>query len=307
MNIEAIQIFVETVQRGSFTAVARARGVAPSSVSRVIAELEADLEVRLFQRTTRRLSLTEAGQGYLDRVAPLLEELQRAREHARDLGSAPKGLLRVAVAGSFAQLHLSRWLARFLATYPDLSVELLLDARYSDLVSERIDVAIRLGRVESSSVIVKKLCDMPRVIVASPKLLAGRSLTPEALEREPCLLFPHQGFSPVWKLRDRKGKVTEIELEPRARVVAADGVVLRALALEGEGFALLARWICAEELATGTLVDAFPRHDATATEFDAAVSLIYASRSYLPLKVRVFVDFISELFRGGPPWERSIR
>ena len=105
MNVETIQTFVEAVSRGSFAAVARARGIAPSSVSRLIAELELELEVRLFQRTTRRLSLTEAGEAYLGRVAPLLEELEQAREQARDLGSAPRGVLRIAVAGTFAQLQ----------------------------------------------------------------------------------------------------------------------------------------------------------------------------------------------------------
>ncbi|MBL8976031.1 MAG: LysR family transcriptional regulator [Myxococcales bacterium] len=301
MNVDAIQTFVEVVTHGSFAAVARTRRVAPSSVSRVIAELEAELEVRLFQRTTRRLSLTEAGQAYLDRVAPLLEELEQARDHARDLSSAPRGLLRIAVAGTFAQLHLARWLPRFMALHDQLRVELVLDVRYTDLISEQIDVAIRLGPSQPTSAVARKLCAMPRVVVASPRLLAGKSgLRPEAVESTPCLLFPHDGHSARWKFRDRRRQVRE--LAPRSKVIAADGLVLRSLALAGEGLTLLPRWLCAEELAAGSLVDVFPTHDVTASDFDATVSLLYASRSYLPLKVRAFVTFMTELFRKGPPW-----
>lgn len=306
MNLEAIQTFVDAVARGSFASVARARRIAPSSVSRLVAELETELEVRLFQRTTRRLSLTEAGQAYLDRVVPLLQELDQARDLARDLAAGPRGVLRIAVTGTFAQLHLARWLPRFLAQHQDLRVELALDERYTDLIADHIDVAIRLGHLPSTSAVAKKLCAMPRAIVASPRLLGGRAvLKPEEVETMPCLLFPHEGYGPRWTFRDRRGKVRE--LEPQSRVVAADGLVLRSLALAGEGLALLPRWLCADELAAGSLVDVFPTHDVTATEFDAVVSLLYASRSYLPLKVRVFVEFMSELFRGGPPWEKARR
>lgn len=301
MNIEAIQTFVEVVTHGSFAAVARERRIAPSSVSRVVAELEAELEVRLFQRTTRRLSLTEAGQAYLDRVAPLLEELAQARDHARDLSSAPRGVLRIAVAGTFAQLHLARWLPAFMAAHDELLVELVLDVRYTDLISEQIDVAIRLGPAQPTSAVARKLCAMPRMVVASPRLLAGRSaLRPEAVESTPCLLFPHGGHGARWKFRDRRRRVREFS--PRSKVVAADGLVLRSLALAGEGLTLLPRWLCADEVAAGSLVDVFPTHEVTASDFDATVSLLYASRSYLPLKVRAFITFMTDLFRDGPPW-----
>lgn len=304
MNVEAIQTFVEAVGLGSFAAVARARGVAPSSVSRLVAELESELQVRLFHRTTRQLSLTEAGQAYLDRVGPLLEELDQARDVARNLGAVPRGLLRIAVSATFAQLHLGGWLPAFLTQYPELRVELALDARYTDLISEQIDVAIRLGHVQTTSPIAKKLCAMPRVIVGSTKLIAEQPLSkPQSLATAPCLLFPYHG--PKWKFRDRRRKI--IEVEPTGRIIAADGMLLRSLALQGEGYALLPRWLCAEELSAGTLVDVFPTYDVTATAFDASVWLLYASRSYLPLKVRVFVAFFSDLFRRGAPWDAPAR
>ncbi|PRQ08040.1 LysR family transcriptional regulator [Enhygromyxa salina] len=303
MNLQAIEAFVHTAELGSFAAVARAKHVAPSSISRLVAELEDGLQVRLFQRTTRRLNLTEAGQAYLDRVAPLLEELERARDEARDLGAKPRGTLRVACAHTFAQLHLTKWLPRLLSEHPELDVELVLDSDYTDLVSAGIDVAVRLGQVQGASLIVRKLCDMPRVVIASPNLVAGRKLAPADMASEPCLLFRHTGFAPVWRFRDRQSRV--LEVQPRGRVFTADGVILRDLALAGEGIALLSRWLCARELDSGSLVDLFPSHDVTATQFDAGIFVVYPSRSYLPLKVRVFVDFLSSCVRDDPAWETS--
>ncbi|MEL6183579.1 MAG: LysR substrate-binding domain-containing protein [Myxococcota bacterium] len=299
MNIENIQAFMAVARSGSFAEVARIRGCAPSSVSRSIATLEGELGIRLFHRTTRRLSLTEAGQTYRARVEPLLEELRRAGELARDLVATPQGDLRIAVAASFAQFHLSGWLPEFLDAYPQVNVQLLLDARYVDLAGDRIDVALRLGRFERASGVARVLCDMPRVVVGAPELEPVEH--PRSLAERDCLLFPFSGFSPTWKFRSRAGDIQEVR--PRGRLVAGDGLLLRSLALAGRGIALLPRWICAEELARGELVDLCPDYDVSATEFDAQVMLIYPERKYLPLKVRAFVDFIRGKFRGGPPWE----
>jgi DNA-binding transcriptional LysR family regulator len=305
MNLEAVQTFVLVVQRGSFAAAARARRLAPSSVSRTVGDLEDELGIRLFQRTTRRLSLTEAGERYLAQVAPLLEEFERAQNEARDISTKARGVVRVAVPRPFAQIHLRRWLPPFLEAESSIEVEFVLEAGYTDLVSERIDVAIRLGQVGSLGLVAKKLCDMPRVVVASRARVAGASLKPEAMAREPCLVFPHEAFTGVWRFRDGRGVTREVR--PKARVTAADGIFLRDLALAGAGYALIPRWLCAEELTKGTLIDVFPRYQVTATEFDAAVWLVYPSRAYLPLKVRVFVDFVASLFKKGPPWEHPVR
>ncbi|RKH07029.1 LysR substrate-binding domain-containing protein [Corallococcus carmarthensis] len=126
-----------------------------------------------------------------------------------------------------------------------------------------------------------------------------------AIEREPCLAFPREGFRPTWRFRDARGHIHEVP--PRTRVAAAGGLLLKRLALDGAGLTLLPRWMCAEELAAGTRVDLFPAYDVTATEFDATVSVVYPSRSFLPAKVRVFVDHLAELFKNGPPWESAPR
>jgi len=304
MKLDAIQMFVAAAEQGSFAAVARKRSVAPSSISRAVADLEAELKLRLFQRTTRRLSLTEAGRAYLERVRPLLEDLRVAHDHARDLDSGPSGLLRVAMAPEMANVHSVNWLPQLRARHPRLQLELVLGAALVDLIAERIDVALRMGPMRPSSAMVRKLSDMPRVLVASPRRLGKRRrLLPEALTREPCLSFPHEGFDGAWKLRDGRGQLHTVV--PNQVMVANNGLVLRDLALAGEGFTVLPRLIIYRELATGTLVDAFPDYQVTNTDFGEVVSLMYPSRRYLPLKVKVFVDFMTELFRNGPPWERG--
>jgi DNA-binding transcriptional LysR family regulator len=306
MDLEGIRTFVRVAQAGSLAAAARLRGVAPSSVSRAVAALEREVGIRLFQRTTRRLALTEAGRSYLHQVAPLLDGLERAGEAARDLGASPRGLLRIAVAAPFASLYLTRWLPVFAERFPDLQVELVLDSRYADLVGERIDVAVRLGRVDAASVIALKLCDTPRVVVASPAYLVGhRPRRPADVRDHRCLVFPRGGERETWRFRDAQERTTEVEVRPRVSV--ADGLIVRELAKAGLGLALLPRWLCAEELQRGDLEDVFPSHEVTATDFEASLWVAYPSRSHLPAKVRVFVDYLRELFREGPPWERRAR
>lgn len=302
MELEGIRTFVRAVRAGSFAAAARLRGVAPSSVSRAIAALEGEIGVRLFQRTTRRLALTDAGRSYYAEVAPLVEGLERAADAARDLGGTPRGLLRIAVAAPFATLYLARWLAVFAERFPELEIELALDSRYADFVGERIDVAVRLGRVDSASVIALKLCDAPRAVVAAPAYVARHPLRrPSDIREHRCLVFPRGGEHETWRFRDGAKRTTEVEI--RSRVSVPDGIIVRELARSGLGLALLPRWLCADELRRGALVDVFPSYEATATDFEPSLWLAYPSRSHLPHKVRVFVDFMREVFRNGPPWD----
>ena len=304
MDLDGIRTFTLVVRTGSFAAAARLRGVAPSSVSRAVAVLEGEIGIRLFQRTTRRLALTEAGRSYHRQVVPLLEALERAADAARDLGARPRGLLRVAVAAPLATLYLARWVAAFAERFPDLEIELVLDSRYADLVGERIDVAVRLGHLASASVVALKLCAAPRAVVASPSYLVGHApRRPSDTRAHRVLVFPRGGEHETWRFRDAEGRTSEVEV--RARVSAADGLIVRELAKSGLGLALLPRWLCADDLRSGALVDVFPSHEVTATEFESSLWLAYPSRSHLPLKVRVFVDFLREIFREGPPWEQA--
>ncbi len=303
MDTHVLRTFVEVVKRGSFAAVARDRNIAPSTVSRAVVALEDELGVRLFQRSTRRLELTEAGILYFERIEPVVEELQRARHMAADMSETPRGLLRITAPVSFGQLMLIPLLPEFAETYPELSFDLQLTDTIVDLLADRIDVALRTGALSDSGFIASQLCPMALVVCASPRYLEryGQPALPADLQSHQCLCFSIGGWRSRWRFRDRQGHITE---EPvRSRVVISNGLALKQCALADMGIALLPQWFVWQELRDGTLRNLFPDYDATRTEFDEAVWLLYPSRSYLPLKVRVFVDYLKAKFRQSVPWE----
>lgn len=303
MEIDTLRTFVDVMRRGSFAAVARDRNVDPSSVSRTIGGLEEQLGVRLFNRTTRHLSPTDAALAYFDRIEPMVEELERAALVAADSGDTPRGTLRITAAVTFAQMNLVPLLPEFASRYPELTFELLLTDKFLDLVEERVDLAIRLGRLADSSLIAHRLCDMVYAVCASPDYLRrnGRPKAPAELEDHECLRYPVQGYGAKWRFRKGGGAVTEVPV--RGRVIATNGVALVQCAAAGMGVLMLPRWNVAHELRSGALVDLFPEYEGTASEFDIAAWMIYASRSYLPLKVRTFAAFLKEKFAQGAPAE----
>jgi DNA-binding transcriptional LysR family regulator len=306
MDTDTLRAFVEVMRRGSFAAVARSRNLDPSSVSRSIAGLEDQLGVRLFHRTTRQLAPTEAALAYFDRVSPLVDELERAAQIAADAGDRPRGTLRITAAVTFAQENLVPLLPELARRYPALDFDLRLTDAFLDLVEERIDLAVRLGKLAESSLIAHRLCDMVYAACASPAYLRrrGRPKTPAALADHDCLRYPIPGRGASWRFRPGDGPVVEVPV--RSRVVATNGVALRQCAIAGMGVLLLPRWNVAEALRSGELIDLFPDHDATASEFDLAAWLVYPSRSYLPVKVRVVADFLKDKFARGAPAEHGL-
>ena len=297
MELSSLQIFAEVVRRGSFAAVARARDVSPSAISRSIAALEAELGLRLFQRTTRRLAPTEAGALYFARIEPLVGELEQARQAAADVREEPSGTLRVTASVAFGQTCLVPLLPELHRRHPGLALELLLTDGNLDLIAERIDVALRLGPRRDSRLIGLRLFDTRYRVCASPDYLAraGAIATPEALRGRPCLLFALPGYRSRWIFRDHAGRQSEVPIE--GRFVISSALALRDCALNGLGPALLADWLIDGDIAAGKLVDLFPEHQVTATDFETAAWLLYPSRAYLPLKVRAFIDFLRETLR----------
>ncbi|WP_424973111.1 LysR substrate-binding domain-containing protein [Dinoroseobacter sp. S76] len=294
MDIEQLRTVTLVAQQGSFAAAARALSVDPSSVSRSVAAVEAELGLRLFQRSTRSLSVTEEGEIYLARLVPLLEELDRAHEDARAVSRQPAGTVRLTTSVAFAQTCVVPHLAEFASRYPDISLEILPSDANLDLAAHSIDLAIRLTPEPAGDLIRSKLIDTRYRVVASPQYLArsGALAVPTDLQAHSCLRFALPEFRTRWRFR-RDGE-EPVEVPVFGKVIIANALSLRLAALNGLGPALLADWLVKDDLDAGRLVDVFPDHDCSATEFETAAWVLYPSRSYLPRKVRVTIDFLKQ-------------
>ena len=292
MDIEALDLFLAVAQAGSFAAVAKEHDLDPSTVSRVVASLEEELGVRLFQRSTRALSLTEAGGLYQARMEPLLEEMRRAGAEAANINAEPRGVLRVTASMAFGTLQIAPLIGAFSALYPRLKVDCLFTDANLDLVAERIDLAIRLAPAIEGDLIAVKLMSTRYHVVASPDYLqrAPPLKTPADLARHRCLLLALRAFRSAWKFQNAKGEILEIAVD--GDVVMSTPLALRAAALGGAGPTLLSDLVVADDLRAGRLIDVFPKLRATATTFDTGAWAIYPSRAYLPNKVRVMIDFL---------------
>lgn len=289
-----LRLFVDVMRQGSFAAVARDRNIDPSSVSRAIATLEKELGLRLFQRTTRKLSPTEAGTTYFSHIEPLMEELNRARDIATDVSDQPQGKLRVTASVPFGLQCIVPLLPAFAERYPDLTVDLMLTDAVVDLVAERVDVAVRLGVLEDSTLIAQQLMRTYYRVCASPEYLqkAASIHKPEDLDQHNCLRFPLAGFQTQWIFKDRGGQLSEVPVH--GTLIISNMLALQHCAIAGMGVALLPNWLIDEDLRSGLLVDVFPEYEMTATNFSTAAWLVYPSRTYVPQKVRVLIEFLKQ-------------
>jgi DNA-binding transcriptional LysR family regulator len=298
MNTHQMILALEVARRGGFAAVGRYRGHDPSSVSRAIGELEAELGLRLFQRSTRRLAPTAEGALWLARIEPLVEELERAGEMARDValgtGGELRGLLRITASVTFGQARIVPLLAEFMKRHPGLQVEGVFTDANIDLVADRIDLAIRLGPAVSGDLIASKLMDTTYRVVASPAYLAKAPglARPDDLMAHRVLLFDIAAFRSRWRFRDTAGAVSEVPVDGAITLSPAGSLLAAALA--GLGPALLPDWLVDDDIAAGQLTDCFPALRCAAANFDTAAWLVYPSRAYLPSKVRAMIDFLRE-------------
>ncbi len=294
MEIQSLELFVDVVKLGSFAAVARQRHMDPSSVSRSVQALEEELKLRLLQRTTRQVTLTEAGAIYFERVQHLVAELNYAKQLATDTVEKPYGVLRITASNSFGLKQIVPLLPAFKRANPDLVVDLLLTDSIVDLLAERVDLAIRLGVLPDSAMVARRLKPTRYLVCASPDYLRtfGHPASPFDVAGHKCLVFPLPGFRSRWLFKDADGKVSEVMV--KGDLLISSGLALQQCAVDGMGLALLADWQVQQDIARGALVNVFPQHDVTATTFDTAVWFVYPSRAFVPLKVRAFMDFVSD-------------
>jgi len=296
-KLVALTTLLEVAEAGGFSKAAQRLGVATSSVTRLMDALEASLGTALLTRTTRRVSLTDAGTAYVEQISKVLDDLAEADDSIFDSGAAPVGALRISVPTAYSRLCLAPHLATFLSEYPRVVLDVVVADHYVDLATERIDVAIRIGLpARDESLVVRKLADNKRFVVASHEYLErhGTPDEPQALAHHECLRFayggPRRATRQVWTFR--RG-VTEERVEVRGHLIANNPDVLFEAVLAGRGIALLPEWLVAQEIGAGHLLRLF---ENTEVNPHAGDSVIYAA--YLPnrrhsSKVRTFVQFLA--------------
>lgn len=294
MDTNVLAIFVDVMRLLSFADVARLRGLAPSSVSRSIAQMETDLGVRLFHRSTRKLEPTEEAHLFCERVRPLIEGLDEARELLRDAIEKPLGKLRMTVATVYAQTCIAPLMPAFAQRYPELDVELIITDAYLDLVGEHIDLAIRLGSLRDSGLVARRLHDLHFHVCASPGYLQtyGVPAAPDELSRHECLRFHVDEAQPHWLFEGERGDIQRVAINGRYLMTSSSAVLTCAEA--GMGIALLPDWLVSRSLQAGTLISLFPERRVARRDLNSAAWMVFPSRNYVPRKTRVMMEFLAE-------------
>lgn len=299
-HLAPIAAFVRVVETGSFTAAASALGVSKSQVSRAVRALEDRLGARLLHRTTRAVGPTEAGSAFYARCSRILADLEEAEQAVAHLQSAPRGTLRVSLPHSFGVRYLSPLIAEFMVRYPELRVEANFSERRVDLVDEGFDLAVRIGVLDDSSLIARRLGTTTRWVVGSPDYLARRGTprTPAELREHDCLQFTYQTSGASWVFRQDGA---EQAVRVSGRMTANTGEALVAAAVAGIGLAWLPDFLVADELRAGRLVALF----GEAAESGLAIWAVYPHSRHLAPKVRLFVDHLAARLGDCPPWTRT--
>ncbi|MFO1394516.1 MAG: LysR family transcriptional regulator [Steroidobacteraceae bacterium] len=296
-QLQAMTGFAKVVELGSFARAAERLGVSTSAVSRQVADLEAHLDTRLLNRTTRRLSLTEAGQVYYERCVQLLAELDEAEAQVRSASVAPQGTLRVTCGVSFGVRYLAPLIAEFAARHPAVSFDLDLSDRIVDMVEEGYDLAVRIGSSRAQSLVSRRIGSTRMVCCAAPSYLQRRGM-PHALAdlaAHDCLAYSYVADSDTWRF-EKDGDDSEVKVPVRHR--ANNGRMLAALAVEGAGIVYEPDFIVAPDIRAGRLLRLLPEYRGPV----AAISALYPSRRHLSAKVRAFVDFLAARSAADPPW-----
>ena len=298
-RITSISVFVAAAEAGSLVAAARRFGLSSSMAGKHVSALEAQLNARLIQRTTRRLRLTDVGQAYYARCKRILEEFEDANREASDAQQTVRGILRVAAPVTFGAMHLGPVVARYLGQHPEVSVEIKLSDRYIDLLAEGIDVSIRIGRLQDSELVAKRLAPCRMIFCASPDYLAqhGVPKTVEDLRRAPRLAFSAAVSPGDWTVIDPHGQSCVIDGPVR---MATDNMqMLLAAALAGAGVTYGPSFVFGQQVAEGNLVVLLPDHSTS----DLAIHAIYPTARHVSLKLRRFIDHLAASFGGTPPWD----
>ncbi|MFG1358770.1 LysR family transcriptional regulator [Xanthobacter pseudotagetidis] len=298
-NLGDLEIFARIVTAGSLSAAGRELGLSPPVVSKRIQRLEERLGARLFQRTTRKVTLTEAGQGFYERVVNILASIEEAENQLARKSSEVRGLLRVAAPTSFGRLHIAPFLGPLLTANPDLTVDLELSDAFVDIVGEGFDVAVRIADLDDSSLVARRLAPVHRVLCATPDYLkrAGEPKSIGDLSQH-VLLATHS--QDPWRIEGPDGPIT---LRTHSPLRTNSNEVVRAATLASIGIALRSTWDVGPELRSGALKVVLPKWRAS---HRVGLFAVYPSRRFLPQKVRVFIDHLTGLYGTVPPWDQGL-
>jgi DNA-binding transcriptional LysR family regulator len=293
----AMEVFSQVVESGSFSGAAAKLGVSATAASRLVAELEAHLQTRLLNRTTRKVSLTESGRAFYERCAQLLADLREAEEEASRAAIIPRGTIRLATAVAFMR-HVAPVIADFLARHGEVRFDVSLADRMVDLVEEGFDVAIRIGAPGADNLVARKVGETRIVPCASPAYLSthGAPAMPEDLARHNCFTYEYVKPSGVWPFRDPHGAERVVRVHGNVHSNSAD--LHAELAARGVGIVFEPAFVVGPEIRAGRLVPLLQDYEPAPLPIYA----VYPSRKHLSAKVRRFVDFLAERFAGAQDW-----
>jgi len=294
-DLARIRAFVQVFDSGGFSAAARQHGRSKALLSKYVTDLEDYLGVRLMNRTTRKLSLTEAGEAYYREASSLLQQLDELDANIAEQTATPRGLLRVSAPRNFGEETLAPAIFTYLAKYPRVTLDLRLEDRYVDLIDEGVDVALRISTFADSSLIARKIADMHIVIAAAPAFIAthGAPKHPEALRNLPCIVDTNLQGQSNWRFIE-DGKTVSVPVSGPVRVNSP--LAARRAAIMGLGFAAMPSYLADPAVAAGDLVPVLTEYLPTGQTLQA----VYPHRRHLAGKVRALIDHLVEWFERNP-------
>ena len=299
-NLGDLEVFASVAASGSMSLAARELGLSPAVISKRIKRLEEKLGARLFQRTTRQISLTEAGSGFYQRVLAVLEGLEEAEDFVSGRSNNLTGTLKVSASTSFGRMHIAPHLRGFMERYPDLAINLVLSDEFTDLVAGGYDLAIRIADLADSSLVAKRLAPVRRVLCASQSYVDrfGSPQSVEDLKAHRCLPAHNND---LWRLEGPDGPV---QFRPEGMLITNSSEVIREAVISGFGIALRSTWDVGQELKDGRLVQLMPAYEGSK---HISLSAVYPSRRFLPAKVRLFIDYLASLYGPVPYWDEDLK
>ena len=302
-RLVSMAVFKQTVEAGSFAAAARYFGISPEMAGNHVRGLETHLGVRLLNRSTRRLNLTEAGGIYYERCTRILTDIQEAEAEVGVLQASPRGLLRVTAPVTFGVLHIAPAVSEYMARYPEVKLDVGVSDRHVNLIEEGYDLAIRVGELQDSNLVARRLTSFHLIVCAAPAYLqrAGYPERPTDLIRHACLIYREIETPDAWRFQGPDGSVETVRVS--GPLTSTNPTFLHRIALAGHGVIIGPSFAFGTDITEGRLVPLLTGWRSR----ELPIHALYPHRPLLSAKIRTFVDFLAERFAPEPEWERVFK